>query len=256
MELEDLSIMVTRPGQQGEELCKEIKDAGGQPILFPTIAFGPPPDAKAFQESIKKLGDCDWVVFISPQAVVSSVPAIRKAWPEFPPKVKFAAVGASTAAALKKAGYNALCPSDEWGSEGLLEMEELQDIDGQRIAIVRGEGGRDLLEQIFTERGARVMHLVAYERTLPKVDVSECQHLFRQHRVDVVVATSFEGVQNLKKLIGVPDWQFLKEVPLIVASQRIKMMAREIGFLTIWVAANASHDAIIDTLVDKRESLI
>lgn len=256
MELEDLNIMVTRPGHAGEELCHEIKTEGGQTTLFPTIAFGPPPDAKAFQQSINKLGDCDWVIFISPQAVVSSVPAIRKAWPQLPPKVKFAAVGASTAAALRDAGYEALHPKDEWGSEGLLEMEPFQEMDGERVAIVRGEGGRDVLELIFTERGARVMHVVAYHRTLPQVDVSEYVHLLRQHRIDAIVATSFEGVQNLKTLIGADGWPFLKEVPLIVASLRIKSLTRELGFKTIWVADNASHDAIINTLVDKKEFLL
>lgn len=256
MELEDLSIMVTRPGHAGEELCKEIKEAGGHATFFPTIAFGPPPDAKAFQQAIDKLGACDWLVFISPQAVVSSVPAIRKAWPEFPSNVKFAAVGASTAAALRDAGYDALYPADEWGSEGLLEMPEFQELDDQRIAIIRGEGGRELLEQIFIERGARVIHVVAYHRILPKVDVSEYVHLLRQHRIDAIIATSFEGVQNLKTLIGAEGWLFLKEIPLIVASLRIKSLARELGFKTIWVADNASHDAIINMLVDKREFLI
>ncbi len=97
-----LRIMVTRPGLGGEELCALIKAQGDQPIFFPTIEFASLVNEVSFQQALPLLGEQDWLIFNSPQAVYLSIPAIRQAWPAFPPQVQFAAVGGGTAQALKK----------------------------------------------------------------------------------------------------------------------------------------------------------
>lgn len=146
MNLANVSILVTRPEPQGAELCQQITELGGHAISFPTIAFAPPPDADAFANAIAQLGGQEWLVFISPQAVRASVPAIRQRWTHLPSTVKFAAVGAGTAKALKAAGYDAaLQPSSEWSSEALLALPEFQNVKDKHIAVIRGVGGRGLL---------------------------------------------------------------------------------------------------------------
>lgn len=250
-----LRILITRPDPAGSELCTLIKSYGGHAVHFPTIAFAPPPDLAAFQQSILVLGQQDWLIFVSPRAVYLSVPVIRREWPEFPDRVKFAAVGAGTAQALHEAGYNAIHPADEWGSEGLLNLPALQSIDGKKIAIIRGEGGRKSLEKELADRGAWVSHIVAYQRVLPEVNRSEYFNLLKQHKIDVIVCTSFEGVRNLKILCGDAGWLYIKNIPLIVVSERIKILANNLDFQTIWVARNASHEAILEILAQKRNQI-
>jgi len=246
-DLHDLHILVTRPALQGTEICRLITDRCGHAIHFPTIAFAPPPDQLAFQQAIALLGEQEWLIFISPQSVYASVDHIRKAWPQWPQQVKFAAVGAGTVKALHEAGYEVSSwPMTDWGSDGLLALPEFQSVFGKKIAIIRGMGGREIVDKVLTARGAYILPVLAYERILPTVDVSECLQLLKQRIINRIVCTSYEGVKNLKILVGETGWPYLKGIPLIVMSERIKTLAHDLGFQTIWVTRHASQTAILD----------
>lgn len=246
--LDGMRVLVTRPGEQGDHLCEMIAQNGGDAIHFPTIEFAPPPSQTAFEEGIASLGKEDWIIFVSPQAVRASVARIRSKWPSFPPHTQFAAVGAITAQALQDAGYNAIYPHTDWSSEALIAMPEFQHLQDKKVAIIRGEGGLDVLETELKARGARVMSVIAYLRALPeKIDKSIVKRI-DDHDIDVIVCASFESVRNLKILLGETGWSRIKHVPLIVVSERIKTLAQALGFQTIWVTKNASHQAIIDIL--------
>ena len=127
-DLQGLHILVTRPEPAANELCNLISARGGHPIHFPTIAFAPPPDESHFQESLKHLGEQDWLIFISPQAVYASIAHIRKIWPHFPDTVQWAAVGSGTAKALQQAGYHAHVFPDKGIECTLLELLEFQQV--------------------------------------------------------------------------------------------------------------------------------
>ncbi|HTM63129.1 MAG TPA: uroporphyrinogen-III synthase [Gammaproteobacteria bacterium] len=251
-DLSSIYVLVTRPGTAGAELCAQIEAQGGRALHFPVIEFAPPHDTESFQQVINQLGEQDWIIFNSPQAVRSAVPAMRKAWPEFPENVQIAAVGSGTAKSLYEAGYiSALHPEHEWSSEGLLAMTQFQHVSGKKIVIIRGEGGRQVLEKVLGERGAKVLPCIAYRRMLPTINAEACLKLIHQKELDVIAAGSFESVTNLMLLLGNESWPLLKEIPLIVMSERVKMLAAESGFQTIWVTETASNDAVLDVIVAK-----
>lgn len=248
-------VLVTRPGPAGRELCQRIDEMGYHAIHFPTIDFAPPQDMTAFDQAVNALGEMEWLLFVSPYAVIASVPAIRRAWPQFAPHVKFAAIGAGTAAALAEAGYEAIHPAEEWNSEGLLDMPDFQRPAGKKIAIIRGEGGREILDKILQERGAQVLPVIAYQRVLPSVDVQPVLRLMEAHEIDVIVCASFDAVRNLTILLKDADGEYLRRIPLIVMSERIKILAQDLGYQTIWITRNASQDAVLEILAQKRDDL-
>ncbi len=255
-DLAALSVLVTRPGQAGADLCDMVARHGGAALHFPVIAFAEPRDLDCFQAAIDAVADQQWLIFISSQAVAASIPALRARWPHLPEHVKFAAVGAGTAAALRAAGYiAAVYPQNEWSSEGLLDLPAFQQIDGQRIMIMRGEGGREYLEKILQERGAIVTSCLAYRRIVPDTNPAVCQEGINRRQFDVVVAGSFESVSNLKHMLGDECWPQLQTLPLIVMSERIKNLAAETGFQTIWVTPTASQQAILDLILQQKEAL-
>lgn len=246
--LTHLRILVTRPKPAATELCDLIAQCGGHAIHFPTIAFAPAPDQPAFIAGIHALANQDWLIFISPQAVYSSINTIKKIWPHFPETIKVAAIGAGTTEALRKAGYTVTAqPVDNANSEGLLALPEFQSVTQQKMAIIRGLGGRELVDAELRARGANVLTLIAYERVLPAINIEPVLTLLEQQAIDVVVCTSYEGVKNLKHLLGENGWPFLKKIPMIVVSERIKFLALDSGFQTIWVARDASQTAILET---------
>src|SRR5436190_22852522 len=101
MSLKDLTVMVTRPKPQGEELCKQISAQGGKAIFFPTIEILPLVNAK-FRRDMTELDQYDIVVFVSRHAVFHSITIINSLWPAFPPHLQVMAIGESTADALTK----------------------------------------------------------------------------------------------------------------------------------------------------------
>jgi uroporphyrinogen-III synthase len=253
--LSGLHVLVTRPDPAGGELCRLIEAKGGSTYFFPTIAFAPP-DLVAYQRALATVGEQDWLIFVSPQAVYHSVPVIRQHWPVLPSTVKLAAIGAGTQQALHQAGYESvICPETTWNSEGLLALPAFAEVSGQKITIVRGLAGRELIDNTFEQLGAQVTPLIVYQRVLPKVETNVPAELIQTHKISVIVSSSGEAVRNLALLLATKTANQLFSVPLIVMSHRIKSLAEDLGFQTIWVASNASHLAILDLLAQKRNEL-
>lgn len=249
--LRGMRVLVTRPSPQGEKLCEQIQAQGGEATHFPTIAFAPPPDQAAYESALQQLGEQSWLIFISPQAVYASVPELRRHWPVFPEKTKFAAIGAGTSAALREAGYRvAVQPAQEWTSEGFLALPAFQAIEGEKIAVIRGEGGRELIDKTLKERGAVLLPVIAYRRVLPAVRLDLTQYT----QFDTIVCTSADTLLNLKALAGEAGWPLIRDARVIVMSNRVKLIAQEAGFGQICVTQSASNDAIIDLMVQEKRS--
>jgi uroporphyrinogen III methyltransferase/synthase len=239
------TILVTRPGPAGAILCDKIKAAGCHAVLFPTIAFLPPDQPQAMQKIISELGQFDWLIFISPQAVNATSAMLKQHWPNWPAQLKIAAVGAGTATVLAEENFaDVIHPAEQWNSEGLLALPDLQNLKGKKVALVRGEGGRELLADTLAERGAEVTPLIAYRRALPTTSANNILKLVAKKTIAAIVCTSADGLQNLTLLLAAQRQQ-LTAVPLIVISQRMQDLAEELGFSQILLAKNASHDAIM-----------
>lgn len=246
--LRGLRILVTRPKPQGEALCQRIARLGGEPYYLPTIEYAPP--KQPIEEQVTEWNQLDWAVFISAEAVHRCAPALQQSKFDGGSQVKIAAVGASTADALQQWNVPVSAfPVQEWSSEALLALPEFQVIDGQKIALVQGEGGRTVLADTLTARGASIIPIIAYRRCLPTtIDMPYYRDLLQRGSIDVLVCASGESLQNLITLFGKHDLPQLRQIPLVIISQRLLALAKELHFNTVFLAQNASHDAIISTL--------
>jgi uroporphyrinogen-III synthase len=250
MKLQNQCILVTRPPPQGEILCDKIREQGGKPIYLPTLDIVPPPDVSLFHQHIAHLDQFDWIIFISPQAVLMAASEIHHQWSVFPTRVKVAAMGAGTAFALQEARLPVtIYPQDDWSAAGLLELPEFQQaMHDKKIAVICGVGGRELLVDTLVQRGAHVTSIIAYQRQLPKIDASKYIHLFHERTIDIIVCTSNESLQNLVTLMGEGVRQILFQVLLVVVSERNATYAKEVGFKKVIIAGNASHEAIMTAI--------
>src|SRR6056297_3587036 len=59
-------ILVTRPRAQSEKLVSMLRESGSVPIQFPVISIEPVP---ATQWQVDNLEHCDWLIFVSRNAV-------------------------------------------------------------------------------------------------------------------------------------------------------------------------------------------
>lgn len=68
-------------------------------------------------------------------------------------------------------------------------MRQLQDVEGKNILILRGVGGRELINSHLTNLGANVQYLEVYQRHLIPIPSHSFEE-WRQKGVDTVVVTS------------------------------------------------------------------
>ena len=122
---------------------------------------------------------------------------------------------------------------------------------GRRVVIFRGNGGRDVLRDVLIQRGAEVDYVEVYRRACPVIDTTTSAHYWQPGAVDLITITSNESLQNLHAMAGPQGWPLLRELRLVVISERQVALARELGFKhRPLVAANASDEAVLAVLLD------
>ena len=236
--LTGLSVLNTRPLPQAAALAASIERLGGTTVSLPAIDIVPIPTAP--------VAGHDLVIFVSVNAVAHGAHCITRA-----AAMRIAAIGNTTAAALAAAGLAVdLVPETGFNSEGLLAHPDLGT--SARVLIVRGAGGRELLQETFATRGCVVETLDVYRRVLPVVDAARrdaIETLWSEGGIDVVTATSVATLHNLHSLLSERGRELLRVTPLLVASKRIMAAAADMGLEGECLLASGADDpALIGTL--------
>jgi uroporphyrinogen-III synthase len=250
--LAGLRVLVTRPRHQSGGLVSLIEAHGGVAVRFPVIEILPARDPRAVQaarEALVSLGEGDMAIFVSPNAVEHGLALVDTA----AIRARIAAVGESTAAALEAAGLTSvLRPAEGASSEALLALPELagEAVAGSRIVIVRGAGGRPLLGDALSKRGARVAYAEVYRRERPESDPERIAELGAAGGIDAVVVTSIEGFENLFSALGETAAAWLRELGYVVVSERLAKHGQALGIAeTPLVAAGADDEAMLEALL-------
>ncbi len=232
-------MTVTRPAKQAGPLCQLIEAKGGKAISFPSLEILEVQQTEKTASIAKRLHLFDIAVFISTNAVEG---AARLIGDTLPTKLKLVAVGNSSRKAIEQQWRQpVLCPDSGANSEALLAMTELQQIEGRNILIFRGQGGRELLAQTLTQRGATVEYAEVYRRIRPAGDLEQLRH--RCPAIDLISATSNESLQNLYDMAAnneQRDW--LLSSQLIVISERTAQLAQQLGFRLPAIISKQSSD--------------
>jgi uroporphyrinogen-III synthase len=239
-------VLVTRPRDQAEALARLIEARGGEAIRFPVIEIAEPRDTRALLAVIDRLKDFALAIFISPNAVNRAMNLIL-ARGGLPEAMRVACVGRGSARELKHFGIdNTIVPPGRFDSEALLELPELQQVAGKRIVIFRGDGGRELLGDTLRARGAGIEYAECYRRVRPNTDTTPLLRRWTRGEIDLVSVTSVDGLRNLFDMVGKAGQQWLIRTPIVVVSERMAQVCRELGFKTEpRVTATASDEAIL-----------
>ncbi|TXT32212.1 MAG: uroporphyrinogen-III synthase, partial [Rhodocyclaceae bacterium] len=229
------TIVVTRPLAQAAPLAEAIVAVGGTPLIFPLLEISPATDPLPLAEAAARLDDYALAVFISPNAADHALPALlaQRVWPE---SLIPAAVGQGTVKVLAERGIlGCIAPTERFDSEALLELPVLaaERVKGKRIAIFRGDGGRELLADTLRERGATVDCITCYRRSGPSAGVAPLMTAWRAGRLDALTVSSSEGLRYLVDLLDAEGRAFLQKTPLFVPHARIAENARALGLSNI-----------------------
>lgn len=242
--LNGVGVLVTRPGHQASGLCDMIRQAGGNPIAIPAMEIRP----TAKPDILSELSSFDIAIFISPNAVQHGL-AFIDAWPA---QLHTAAVGKATARTLSEHDITTdIFPEHQFNSEALLALEPMQHVEGKKIVIFRGVGGRELLAETLRERGAEVQYAECYQRAMPEGDHAEFNHALANRHFSIATVTSNEGLQNLHDMADKNNRAKLLGTALVVVSERAKILAQQLGFeKEVLIAQTPGDDGIFNTLIE------
>jgi len=245
--LAGLGIAITRPPEQALALAERVRACGGHPILFPLLAIEALDDYGTCDAVIARLPQCDWAIFISSNAVEHGVAGVRRQFPALP-DIRYAAVGPASAACLRQAGVPQVrIPASGFDSEALLALPELQQVQGRRILIFRGQGGRELLAETLRQRGAEVLLAECYRRRNPQADAGDLPRLWHNRQLHAIVVSSSEALRNLLALGEGSDW--LRATLLCVNHPRIAALAQRHG-LKVATASAPNDEALLQCLIE------
>ncbi len=253
------TLLNTRPEHQSRGLQQLVERAGGQALACPTIAI----QWLNLPQQRTALSAFDKIVFISANAVHAFAKAVQPLPSSLP---QLFAIGKATVKAGQK--FDLAMQTAEgacFDSEALLEHPQLQQLQQQKILLVKGVQGRELLLKTLQQRGAQVEQWSLYRRQ----PVAFCRPAwlnFRKAAVPVVLASSINGLQNLMTMLQTETisgaqqdskeqaWlnaqlEWLLQQPLVVFSERIKRWAQQHRWQGhIAVVATQSDQGVVDCI--------
>ena len=242
-------VLVTRPAGQGDVLCQGINARGFSAHQLPLLALEPLSQLPATERSrVLALDEFQHIIFISANAVRFGMAVIEDYWPQLPLGLNWYAVGDGTARALAAFGVTAQTPGPDMTSEGLLALPDLLGCGGERVLLVKGEGGRDALAGELAARGARVETLACYRRVPPALARGDFAAALARWDIGLIMISSGEGLANMLALLSPEETSKLKDIKLLLPSARVAEAAAAAGFRQCLVAGNASDNAMLRAL--------
>ena len=242
--LTGIGVLVTRPEHQAAHLCHLIEAEGGAAVRYPAITIHGRPDRAAVRAAIGPADRYDVIVFVSANAVRFGADLLGQQR-----DLALAAIGPATAAALNATGYRvSLLPDEGSDSESLLALPRFAHMSGQRVLIVRGSGGRELLSETLTKRGAQVQYAEVYTREPAHPSAAlqaEIERLWRQGGIKVYVATSVEVLESLVGIVTPRSRELMDSTALVTGSRRVADAAARLGLGSPVVIADSGDDAAL-----------
>lgn len=237
-----MQILLTRPEGDNRTLASSLEEKGMTVSIVPLITILPLELGDKEQQLVQALETFHAAIFVSRNAVKHSMSLINSHWPSLPQGLVVYAVGPGTAAALADYDVAAVTPETP-GSEGLLALPGLNAVQDKKILILRGLGGRELLQDQLIARGAQVACLESYER-VPSSPANGLPPNAGQDEQLLVVLTSGDMLASFVATAKDKLRQYIALVP----SPRVADLARQHPFKKIVNAGAASDKALYDAI--------
>ncbi|KPP99303.1 uroporphyrinogen-III synthase [Marinobacter sp. HL-58] len=251
--LEDRRILICRPQPEADRLAGSFRNAGAVVQVLPLIAREPLPEDPATRTIILNLDEYSHVIAVSPYAASLLLEWLDTWWPQVPSGVHWYGVGAGTAAVLAGYGLNTRQPESGHSSEDLLQLPELSTLNHEKVLVVRGQEGRELIPQTLEQRGARVTVLPLYRRYCPDYDETTLKAMLNDFSPEVIVTLSGETLNNLIAL-SENTGHNLEETLLVVPVERIAQQARLAGLRRTCIPGSLADSTIVAAVAEQLAS--
>lgn len=243
-------VLVTRAPHQAKELLGLLEDLGARTHACPVFDILPPQQDAELQALIAAIGDFDFLVLTSVNAVEAVWRRLRAGALDVRVLhgVTLVAVGPKTAASLRQYGLVADLVADRYQAEGVVELLKKQDLIGKRILYPCSDRARDLIQTELRAVGAEVVAPVVY-RTVPfEASRKKIATLLGQGTVDAVTFTSSSSVDFFLHLAGADGREKLQKAALISIGPLTTTTLRGAGLNVAVEASEATIEGLTEAV--------
>jgi uroporphyrinogen III methyltransferase / synthase len=224
--LAGLTILVTRSASQAPAFRQSLEAQGATVLEMAALEIVPPSSWDALDGAIAQLNTFDWLFLTSANGVEYFFERLNAQGKDARALagVKIAVVGRKTAASLQAKGLIPdFIPPNYIADELVAHFPDLDRLDHLRCLFPRVEsGGREVLVQQLTAKGAAVMEVPAYQSQCPAATLEpQILAALQQQAIDVITFASSKTVEHFWQLLQQSsplteaDWiQLLKPIKL------------------------------------------
>jgi uroporphyrinogen III methyltransferase/synthase len=247
-------VLVTRPRHQAGPMLRRLEQLGAVPYLLPTVEIRPPADWGPVDAAIQEMasGRFDWLVFTSANGVRSLLDRLEVVGRDLRAvgRVKLAAIGPKTAAALKDYRLVAdAVPPAAFSSEGLTATL-LPLVAGGRVLLARADRGRDLL-RVELAKVATVQQVTVYSHADAVDADAEPLAALRRGEIGYVTVSSSNIARSLLAAFDETIQGRVErgEVKIVAISPETGNAVRAAGLPVAAEATTFTADGLIDAVV-------
>ena len=252
-------FIVTRPAHQAEPLVSLLESNGLTVSAIALLTIHPAEPDLPEEQFNQALQDSNslWL-FISPNAVSFARQRMSSAQWQQVLQHKLIAVGQSTAADLQQAGAPDVTVPQQANSEGLLQLSLLQQVTGQTIILVNGQGGRPLLQQTLQTRQAKLASYTVYRRE--PIDCTTLLKQLTEHQLwmdtNKTLSPNVAWIVSSEVALEALSNCFNHPVSVIVTSDRLAKVALKYQHNIIGQSASAHNDDILRCLAHLNQDTV
>ena len=246
--LEGRTILVTRPAHQTAGLSEPLEALGATVYSLPAIAIEPPEDMEALDAALYDWDRFDWVIFTS----VNGVNAVQERMDvlglnrKAQGRVKIAAVGPTTAQAVREAFYEPEAVPEKYVSNEVADA--MGDVSRKWVLLLRADIARREIVDILRSRGAITEEVAAYRIVRP-VDESPLPEM-APDMIALASSSAVYGTRDALSARGKENW--MKESRLACIGPITAATVRELGYEVALMAEEHTISGLVAALSKER----
>ena len=246
-----IALISTRPQKTNLQLSDELKKSEINLLSFPLTEIHPLNNYQIFDGVIENIKTYQHIIFISTNAVHFFLERVKKLSLQIPKNLIFSSIGPTTKLLLqKKLSVDVHFPIKTFDSEHLLKEKIYNNVEGQKILIIRGEGGRETLKNALEEKGGIVNYGECYVRKYVDIDLIQLKNdLVNYHHQFILFSSTNSAKHFIDQLHNIEtDW--LQNIKIIVNHKKIEGLLSKI-FKNIFVCNNIDTQNIRKLIVSE-----
>jgi uroporphyrinogen-III synthase len=205
-------VVVTRAEAADGPLSSQLRSLGVKVLLWPAIEVTPS-DSSGLDAAVARIGEFDWIVFASRQAVL---PVLERL-PAQPGELHVAAVGQATAQVLRQRGWRVDLVPDDPNAGALVAAFTSLVKPNLRVLFPASSRALPTIAKGLAQLGAQVTQVEAYRTEAASLDLNECRDWIGRGEIGAVTFASPSAVVELERALGKEDFDKLLTTAAAVA---------------------------------------